>query len=73
MGRLSSRFPRPVVTPLLPIPRDMISAAAEAGADCVKLQKSSLKDKFNSAALARPYTGVRKFIYPKITRRGRLC
>ena len=45
----------------------MISAAAEAGADCVKLQKSCLKDKFNGAALARPYTGIRTFPYLKIT------
>ena len=55
--------------------KKMIAAAAEAGADCVKLQKSSLKvsffqllakcwndfilpqEKFNSAALARTYSG----------------
>jgi len=38
------------------IAKKMISAAAQAGVDCVKFQKSSLPDKFNAAALARPYT-----------------
>ena len=37
--------------------KQMISAAKLAGVDCVKFQKSSLPDKFNTAALARPYTG----------------
>lgn len=27
----------------------------ESGADCVKFQKTSINDKFNSLALARPY------------------
>ena len=40
----------------LDIAKRMISAAAEAGVDCVKFQKSSLSDKFNARALARPYT-----------------
>ena len=35
----------------------MITAAREAGADCVKFQKSNLKEKFNGAALAREYSG----------------
>ena len=35
----------------------MISAARHAGVDCVKLQKSSLRDKFNGLALAREYSG----------------
>ena len=35
--------------------KKMISAAAEAGVDCVKFQKSSLRDKFTARALARPY------------------
>lgn len=37
--------------------KKMIAAAAEAGADCVKFQKSCLKEKFNSAALERSYNG----------------
>jgi len=37
--------------------KEMILAAKNAGVDCVKFQKSSLKDKFNAAALERPYTG----------------
>ena len=37
------------------IAKQMIAAAKQAGVDCVKLQKSSLKDKFNKKALARPY------------------
>ena len=40
----------------LDIAKKMISAAAEAGVDCVKFQKSSLDDKFNVSALSRPYT-----------------
>jgi len=35
--------------------KQMIAAAKQAGVDCVKLQKSSLQDKFNKRALARPY------------------
>lgn len=37
--------------------KSLILRAKECGADCVKFQKSSLKDKFNRHALARPYTG----------------
>ncbi|XP_076067285.1 N-acetylneuraminic acid synthase [Oratosquilla oratoria] len=37
------------------IAKKLITKAKECGADCVKLQKSSLKTKFNKAALARPY------------------
>ena len=37
--------------------KKMISAAREAGVDCVKFQKSSLKEKFNGSALAREYSG----------------
>ena len=37
--------------------KKMISAARSAGADCVKFQKSNLKEKFNEAALAREYSG----------------
>ena len=33
------------------IAKKMISAAAQAGVDCVKFQKSSLPDKFNAALL----------------------
>ena len=39
----------------LDIAKKMITAAADAGVDCVKFQKSSLGDKFNARALARPY------------------
>ena len=39
------------------IARQLITAAARAGADCVKLQKSSLPDKFTAGALAQPYSG----------------
>ena len=35
--------------------KQMIAAAKQAGVDCVKLQKSSLKDKFNKKALDRSY------------------
>ena len=41
----------------LELAKQMIAAAKQAGVDCVKFQKSSLQDKFNRAALARPYTG----------------
>ena len=37
--------------------KQMITAAGQAGAHCVKFQKSSLEHKFTAAALARPYTG----------------
>ena len=37
--------------------KKMISAARDAGADCVKFQKSNLAAKFNSAALGREYSG----------------
>ena len=40
----------------LQLAKQMISAAKQAGVDCVKFQKSSLQNKFNSRALARPYT-----------------
>ena len=39
------------------IARQLITAAARAGANCVKLQKSSLPDKFTAGALAQPYSG----------------
>ncbi|XP_066987639.1 sialic acid synthase [Macrobrachium rosenbergii] len=35
--------------------KTLIRRAKECGADCVKLQKSSLGDKFNTKALNRPY------------------
>ena len=41
----------------LAIAKQLITAAATAGAHCVKFQKSSLPDKFSAAALARPYAG----------------
>lgn len=34
----------------------MIKMAKESGADCAKFQKNILTQKFNKAALARPYT-----------------
>ena len=37
--------------------KKMIVAAKTCGCDCVKFQKSSLKDKFNKAALRRSYVG----------------
>uniref|UniRef100_A0A182PTB3 AFP-like domain-containing protein n=1 Tax=Anopheles epiroticus TaxID=199890 RepID=A0A182PTB3_9DIPT len=37
--------------------KQMIKAAKECGADCVKFQRSNLKEKFTVSALARPYTG----------------
>ncbi|XP_063221221.1 sialic acid synthase [Bacillus rossius redtenbacheri] len=37
--------------------KQLIHAAKDSGADCVKFQKSSLADKFNAGALARPYPG----------------
>nr|CAD7256525.1 unnamed protein product [Timema shepardi] len=39
------------------IAKQLISAAKASGADCVKFQKSCLVEKFNSAALERPYLG----------------
>lgn len=36
----------------------MIAAASLCGVDCVKFQKSSLRDKFNQRALDRPYGSV---------------
>ncbi|XP_037093484.1 sialic acid synthase-like [Pollicipes pollicipes] len=39
------------------IAKQLIDAAKRSGADCVKLQKSSLPDKFSRAALCRPYGG----------------
>jgi sialic acid synthase len=37
--------------------KSLIRAAKECGADCVKFQKTCLHEKFNSAALKRPYVG----------------
>uniref|UniRef100_A0A8W7MT69 AFP-like domain-containing protein n=1 Tax=Anopheles arabiensis TaxID=7173 RepID=A0A8W7MT69_ANOAR len=37
--------------------KQMIKAAKECGADCVKFQRSNLAEKFTVSALARPYTG----------------
>uniref|UniRef100_A0A1B6I7D7 PseI/NeuA/B-like domain-containing protein n=2 Tax=Homalodisca liturata TaxID=320908 RepID=A0A1B6I7D7_9HEMI len=37
------------------IAKDLILAAKQCGADCVKFQKSDLLEKFTSSALARPY------------------
>jgi sialic acid synthase len=39
------------------VARSLILAAKEAGADCVKFQKSSLPHKFTRSALERPYSG----------------
>ncbi|KAF0309743.1 Sialic acid synthase [Amphibalanus amphitrite] len=39
------------------IAKRMIDMAKRCGADCVKLQKSSLPDKFAGSALRRPYEG----------------
>lgn len=41
----------------LDMAKEMITAAKAAGADCVKFQKSSLKDKFTQSVLSRPYPG----------------
>ncbi|XP_035904320.1 sialic acid synthase [Anopheles stephensi] len=41
----------------LPTAKQMIKAAKECGADCVKFQRSNLTEKFTAPALARPYTG----------------
>lgn len=41
--------------------KKLIQAAKKCGADCVKLQMSSLKDKFTSSALQRPYGCVNSF------------
>lgn len=38
--------------------KQMIKSAKECGADCVKFQKSCLREKFTSAALNRPYDSV---------------
>lgn len=40
------------------IAKEMILSAKECGADCVKFQKSCLKEKFTAAALARPYRSL---------------
>ncbi|XP_050070287.1 sialic acid synthase [Anopheles maculipalpis] len=37
--------------------KQMIKAAKDCGADCVKFQRSNLSEKFTASALARPYTG----------------
>ncbi|KAK7791725.1 hypothetical protein R5R35_009374 [Gryllus longicercus] len=39
------------------IAKQLIDASKAAGANCVKFQKSCLTEKFNVAALNRPYTG----------------
>uniref|UniRef100_A0A182W3D0 AFP-like domain-containing protein n=1 Tax=Anopheles minimus TaxID=112268 RepID=A0A182W3D0_9DIPT len=39
------------------IAKQMIKAAKDCGADCVKFQRSNLTEKFTATALARPYTG----------------
>uniref|UniRef100_A0AAG5CT14 AFP-like domain-containing protein n=1 Tax=Anopheles atroparvus TaxID=41427 RepID=A0AAG5CT14_ANOAO len=41
----------------LDIAKQMIQAAKDCGADCVKFQRSNLSEKFTGSALARPYTG----------------
>lgn len=38
------------------IAKQLIRAAKEAGANCVKFQKTCLEEKFNALALKRPYT-----------------
>jgi sialic acid synthase len=38
--------------------KQMIQKAKEAGVNCVKFQKSSLKDKFTKAALDKPYNSA---------------
>ncbi|KPI94780.1 Sialic acid synthase [Papilio xuthus] len=40
------------------IAKKLIKAAKEAGADCVKFQKSSLKDKFTKQRLEQPYNNI---------------
>lgn len=42
----------------LHIAKEMIKSAKKAGADCVKFQKSCLKEKFTANALARSYQSV---------------
>ncbi|XP_058057003.1 sialic acid synthase [Anopheles bellator] len=39
------------------VAKRMIQTAKDCGADCVKFQRSTLEEKFTSAALARPYGG----------------
>jgi sialic acid synthase len=43
------------------VAEQMARAAAAAGADCIKLQRSSLSDKFTVAALDRPYASQHSF------------
>lgn len=40
------------------VAKELIFRAKECGADCVKFQKSCLREKFTSTALNRPYTSV---------------
>lgn len=42
----------------LNVAKELILCAKESGADCVKFQKSCLREKFTSAALERPYASV---------------
>ncbi|XP_075222580.1 N-acetylneuraminic acid synthase isoform X2 [Lycorma delicatula] len=43
------------------VAKKLILTAKECGADCVKFQKSSLPDKFNQAALHRPYSSIHSY------------
>uniref|UniRef100_T1IIV7 N-acetylneuraminate-9-phosphate synthase n=1 Tax=Strigamia maritima TaxID=126957 RepID=T1IIV7_STRMM len=43
------------------IAKEMTKKAKECGADCVKFQKSNLQQKFNLAALQRPYKSQHSF------------
>jgi sialic acid synthase len=43
------------------IAKDLIRHAKESGANCVKFQKSSLKDRFTRSALDAPYDSVNSF------------
>nr|XP_023013223.1 sialic acid synthase [Leptinotarsa decemlineata] len=43
------------------IAKQLIKAAKEFGADCAKFQKTNLQEKFNIAALKRPYPSIHSF------------
>ena len=43
------------------IAKEMIRAAKESGADCVKFQKSFLSEKFTQSALEKPYISPNSF------------
>jgi len=43
------------------VAKQLAREVAAAGADCLKLQRSSLPDKFTRAALERPYSGPNSF------------